>query len=186
MELRRKDQSLRSLGKQLSQSQQENKQLQHDIASAENALTTVEMNKESLMSYMKSVEEHLQEMKDHVILSRRASSRNDFTLQLSRLSLIPSDLQRIVGNPETEACQVQTLTNHILQLSMQSSHITALKSELQDACLRERNGCIPVRAIPCLALNPNWLSVELMSTFILSGKIFSNTLDKILAKAIGL
>ncbi|XP_016389177.1 coiled-coil domain-containing protein 171 isoform X2 [Sinocyclocheilus rhinocerous] len=159
LELRRKDQSLRSLGKQLSQSQQENKQLQHDIASAENALTTVEMNKESLMSYMKSVEEHLQEMKDHVILSRRASSRNDFTLQLSRLSLIPSDLQRIVGNPETEACQRLVMRFLELQqlvcsktssqeraISSYESHITALKSELQDACLRERNGCIPLLA----------------------------------------
>uniref|UniRef100_A0A673JGB7 Uncharacterized protein n=1 Tax=Sinocyclocheilus rhinocerous TaxID=307959 RepID=A0A673JGB7_9TELE len=123
LELRRKDQSLRSLGKQLSQSQQENKQLQHDIASAENALTTVEMNKESLMN--------------HVILSRRASSRNDFTLQLSRLSLIPSDLQRIVGNPETEACQVQTLTNHILQLSMQSAYCADV-----DACFIL--SCMPI------------------------------------------
>uniref|UniRef100_A0A672K9P0 Uncharacterized protein n=1 Tax=Sinocyclocheilus grahami TaxID=75366 RepID=A0A672K9P0_SINGR len=145
-------------------------------------------NKESLMSYMKSVEEHLQEarthinnikilriylffcsaclhvffgfqMKDHVVLSKRASSRNDFTLQLSRLSLIPSDLQRIMGNPETEACQ--RLVMHFLELhqlvcsktssqeraiSSYESHIMALKSELQDACLRERNSCIPVRA----------------------------------------
>ncbi|XP_042606829.1 coiled-coil domain-containing protein 171-like [Cyprinus carpio] len=159
LELRRKDQSLRSLGKQLSQSQQENKQLQHDITRAENTLTTAEMNKESLMSYMKSVEEHLQEMKDHVILSRRPSSRDDFTLQLSRLSHIPSDLQRIMGNPEIEACQrlvMRFLELHQLvcskvssqerAISSYESHISTLKSELQHACLRERNGCIPVRA----------------------------------------
>ncbi|XP_058618555.1 coiled-coil domain-containing protein 171 isoform X2 [Onychostoma macrolepis] len=149
LELRRKDQLLRSLGKQLGQSQQQNKHLQHDIASTE-------MNKESLMSYIKSVEERLQEMKDHIILSRRASSQDYFTLQLSRLSLIPSDLQSIMGNPETEACQslvMRFLELHQLvcskissqerEISSYESHITALKSELQDACLRERNGCIP-------------------------------------------
>lgn len=108
-------------------------------------------NRESLMSYIKSVEERLQEarthinniqilriylffcsaclhvffgfqMKDHIILSRRVSSQDYFTLQLSRLSLIPSDLQSIMGNTETEACQVQTLANLILQLSMLSAY----------------------------------------------------------------
>ena len=37
-ELRRKEQSLRLLGKRLSQSQQEKQQLQQSISSAENAL----------------------------------------------------------------------------------------------------------------------------------------------------
>ncbi|XP_052449741.1 coiled-coil domain-containing protein 171 isoform X3 [Carassius gibelio] len=159
LQLRRKDQSLRSLGKQLSQSQQENRQLQHDITRAEDTLSTAEMNKESLLSYMTSVEEHLQEMKDHVILSRRASSQDDFTLRLSRLSLIPSDLQRIMGNPQIEACRrlvmrflelhqlvCSKLSSQERSISSHESHITALKSELQHACLRERDSCVPLRA----------------------------------------
>ncbi|XP_050952658.1 coiled-coil domain-containing protein 171 [Labeo rohita] len=159
LELRRKDQTLRSLGKRLSQSQQENKQLQHDIASAENTLINAEKNKESLISYIKSVEECLQEMKDQVILSRKASSQDDFTLQLSRMSLTQSDMHSIVGNPETEACQrlvMRFLELHQLvcskissqerEISSYESHITALKNELQDACLRERNSCIPLLA----------------------------------------
>ncbi|XP_026056083.1 coiled-coil domain-containing protein 171-like isoform X3 [Carassius auratus] len=159
LQLRRKDQSLRSLGKQLSQSQQENRQLQHDITRAEDTLSTAEMNKESLLSYMTSVEEHLQEMKDHVILSRRASSQDDFTLQLSRLSLIPSDLQRIMGNPQIEACRrlvmrflelhqlvCSKLSSQERSISSHESHITALKTELQHACLRERDSCVPLRA----------------------------------------
>ncbi|KTF87208.1 hypothetical protein cypCar_00031699, partial [Cyprinus carpio] len=98
-------------------------------------------------------------MKDHVILSRRPSSRDDFTLQLSRLSHIPSDLQRIMGNPEIEACQrlvMRFLELHQLvcskvssqerAISSYESHISTLKSELQHACLRERSGCIPLRA----------------------------------------
>ncbi|KAK2886082.1 hypothetical protein Q8A67_016919 [Cirrhinus molitorella] len=160
LELRRKDQSLRSLGKQLSQSQQENKQLQHSIVTTENTLITTEKSRESLMSYMKSVEECLQEMKDHIILSRKASSQDDFTLQLSRLSLTPSDSLSIMGNPETEACQrlvMRFLELHQLvcskissqerEISSYESHIMALKSELQqDACLRERDSCIALLA----------------------------------------
>ncbi|XP_073679714.1 coiled-coil domain-containing protein 171 [Garra rufa] len=159
LELRRKDQSLRVLGKRLSQSQQENKQLQNVIASAENTLISSEKSKESLMSYIKSVEECLQEMKDHVILSRKPSSQDNFTLQLSRMSLTPSDSLSIMGNPETEACQRlvmvflelhQLLCSKISSLereiSSYESHITSMKSELQDTCLRERNSCIPLLA----------------------------------------
>ncbi|XP_077086913.1 coiled-coil domain-containing protein 171 isoform X2 [Siphateles boraxobius] len=103
LELRRKHQSLRSLGKQLSQSQQENQELQRNIITAENTLYTAAKNKESLMSYMNFVEERLKEMK--VLLSRTAPSQEDFSLQLSRMCLMPSDSQSIMGNPEIDACQ---------------------------------------------------------------------------------
>ncbi|RXN08435.1 coiled-coil domain-containing protein 171 [Labeo rohita] len=101
-------------------------------------------------------------MKDQVILSRKASSQDDFTLQLSRMSLTQSDMHSIVGNPETEACQrlvMRFLELHQLvcskissqerEISSYESHITALKNELQDACLRERNSCIPDLLMDC-------------------------------------
>lgn len=103
LELRRKDLSLRSLGKQLSQSQQENKELQRNIISAENTLDTAAKSKASLLGFMRSVEERLIEM--NVILSKQAPSQDDLTLQLSRMTLIPSDTQGIMGNPERDACQ---------------------------------------------------------------------------------
>ncbi|XP_039508192.1 coiled-coil domain-containing protein 171 isoform X2 [Pimephales promelas] len=103
LELRRTHQSLRSLGKRLSQSQQDNQELQRNIISAENTLHTAEKNKESLMSFMKCVEERLKEMK--VLLSGNAPSQDDFFLQLSRVCLMPADSQSIMGNPERDACQ---------------------------------------------------------------------------------
>ncbi|XP_051735782.1 coiled-coil domain-containing protein 171 isoform X2 [Ctenopharyngodon idella] len=143
MELRRKDQSLRSLGKQLSQSQQENKQLQQNIISAENALYTAAKNRESLMSYMKSVEKEI-----NVILSKKAPSQEDFTLQLSRMILIPSDSQSIMGNPERDACQ--RLVMRFLELNQlvcskipsQERRISSIESHLttlKDACLRDKH-----------------------------------------------
>ncbi|XDV46705.1 hypothetical protein PO909_014542 [Leuciscus waleckii] len=102
LELRRKDLSLRSLRKQLSQSQQENQELQRNIIRAENTLYTAAKSKESLMSYMKCVEERLKEMK---VLQSRTASQDDFSLQLSRMCLMPSDSQSIMGNPERDACQ---------------------------------------------------------------------------------
>ncbi|XP_048035174.1 coiled-coil domain-containing protein 171 [Megalobrama amblycephala] len=155
MELRRKDQSLRSLGKQLSQSQQENKQLQQNIISAENALYTAAKNRESLMSYMKSVEKEM-----NVILSKRAPSQDDFTLQLYRMTLIPSDSQSIMGNPEREACQrlvmrflelnqlaCSKIPSQERRISSYESHIPALK----DACLRDKpfSSCEPPAEVDC-------------------------------------
>ncbi|XP_043088477.1 coiled-coil domain-containing protein 171 isoform X2 [Puntigrus tetrazona] len=146
LELRRRDQSLRSLQKQFSQSQQENKQLQHRLTGAENTLTTAEMNKESLMSFIKSVEERIREMKDHIILSRRVSSQDYFTLQLSRLSLTPSDLQSIMGNPEIEACQrllMRFLELHQLVCSRISSEEREMSSNESQITALKRNSCIP-------------------------------------------
>ncbi|XP_056588321.1 coiled-coil domain-containing protein 171-like isoform X2 [Triplophysa dalaica] len=90
-ELKRKDQCLRSLEKHYNQSQQ-------TIKSTEEALSTAAKNKESLMSYIKSVEDYLKEMRDDIIQSRGVSSQDHVTL------LLP-DPPSIIRNPQTDACQ---------------------------------------------------------------------------------
>ncbi|KAL7863895.1 hypothetical protein AOLI_G00153150 [Acnodon oligacanthus] len=156
-ELKRKEQSLKLLGKRLSQSQQEKQQLQQSINSAENALRMAAKNKDSLASYVKSVESSLKELKDRIILSRSSTSREDFTLLLPHTLLDVSGPEWSAGGPEIAACQ--TLVRRFLEvyqlacsklaslereISSYQSHITALKAELQDACLRENQIYVPV------------------------------------------
>ncbi|XP_036446979.1 coiled-coil domain-containing protein 171-like [Colossoma macropomum] len=156
-ELKRKEQSLRLLGKRLSQSQQEKQQLQQSISSAENALRMAAKNKDSLASYVKSVESSLKELKDRIILSRSSTSREDFTLHLPKTLLDVAEPKWNTGGPEIAACQ--TLVRSFLEvyqlacskmaslereISSYQSHITALKAELQDACLRESQIYVPV------------------------------------------
>ncbi|XP_017542617.1 coiled-coil domain-containing protein 171 [Pygocentrus nattereri] len=156
-ELKRKEQSLRLLGKRLSQSQQEKQQLQQSITSAENALRMAAKNKDSFASYVKSVESSLKELKDRIILSRSSTSREDFTLHLPHTLVDVSGPEWSTGGPEIAACQ--TLVRSFLEvyqlacsklaslereISSYQSHITALKAELQDACLRENQTYVPV------------------------------------------
>lgn len=140
-ELRRKEQSVRSLGKQLSQSQQENRRLQQNISSTAK-------NEEALMNYMKSVEEGVKEMKERVILRQKSSRPADFTLQLSRISLTPSDSQSFMGNPEMDACQRLVLCfcelNQLLVsiIGCQERRICSyesLNTELQESSLRDKH-----------------------------------------------
>ncbi|XP_076842212.1 coiled-coil domain-containing protein 171 isoform X2 [Brachyhypopomus gauderio] len=152
-ELRRKEQSLRLLGKRLSQSQQEKQKLQQNINSAECALRMAAKKKNVLSSYMRSVEAQLKELKDGLILSRFTTSKEDFTLHLPTMHMdIPG-----LGGPEIAVCQ--TLVQSFLEVyqlacsrmaslerevSCHQSHMTALKRELQDACLRENQSYVPV------------------------------------------
>ncbi|XP_049318854.1 coiled-coil domain-containing protein 171 isoform X1 [Astyanax mexicanus] len=156
-DLKRKEQSLRLLGKRLSQSQLEKQQLQQSITSAENALRTAAKSKDSLSSYMKSVESSLKELKDRIILSRSSTSREDFNLHMPSMLLDVSGPELNMGGHEIAACQalVESFTE-VYQLacskvaslereiSSYQSHITALKAELQDACLRENQIYVPV------------------------------------------
>uniref|UniRef100_A0AAY5EWY4 Uncharacterized protein n=1 Tax=Electrophorus electricus TaxID=8005 RepID=A0AAY5EWY4_ELEEL len=135
-ELRRKEQALRLLGKRLSQSQQEKQKLQQNINSAESALHMAAKRKDFLSSYMRSVE-----LKDCLILSRFTTSKGDFILHLPRMHLdVPG-----IGGPEIAACQAmevfQLACSRMASLEREilchQSHVMSLKSELQEACLRE-------------------------------------------------
>ncbi|MBN3303822.1 CC171 protein, partial [Amia calva] len=149
-ELRRKDQSLRQLGKHLSQLEQDKRQLQQSIRDAESALRMAAKSKDSLASYMKAVESSLKQVKERLSLSSAAADRDCLALQVPRVHLDVPGAEGLVGGPEVAACQsfissfvdlYQLACSKMAQLesevSSHRSHITALKAELQSACLRE-------------------------------------------------
>ncbi|XP_027718839.1 coiled-coil domain-containing protein 171 isoform X6 [Vombatus ursinus] len=150
MELRRKDQSLRQLNRHLTQLEQDKRRLEESIHDAESALRMAAKDKEFVANHMRSVESALHKVRDQISLSRTAASRNDFTLQLPKLHLETLALEGLKGGPEVVACQAmiksfmdvyQLASSRIATLEKEMTshrnHISALKSELQTACLRE-------------------------------------------------
>eukprot|EP00062_Callorhinchus_milii_P008145 gi/632950535/ref/XP_007890776.1/ PREDICTED: coiled-coil domain-containing protein 171 isoform X1 [Callorhinchus milii] len=157
MELRRKDQSLRQLNKHLTQLEKDKRQLERSIQDAENALCMAAKNREHLISYVRSVDTILVEVRDQISLSWSVAARNDFTLQLPKLHMETFSTEGLKGGMETAAFQNLTQTfMDIYQLASSriaaleteitshQKHIAALKSELQTACLRENNGSTPL------------------------------------------
>ncbi|CAH1255618.1 CCDC171 [Branchiostoma lanceolatum] len=150
MDMRRKEQSLRQLNKRLSQLETERRELQEGLMNAENDLRTSAKEKETLASYLKSVDIALQESKDQVVLSRTGMGPVEFTLpQL----MLPSEKIAAEGGaigPELIACQnvVQTFVEAQQQalsrisvleeeITSHKNHISTLKRELSEACRRE-------------------------------------------------
>ncbi|XP_061108473.1 coiled-coil domain-containing protein 171-like isoform X4 [Conger conger] len=160
-ELKRKDQSLRQLVRQLSQLQQDKRQVEESIRQAESALRLAAKSKDALTGYMRSVESALDDVKERILLSRAAVTREDFTLQLPRVHLDTPGSERLMGGPEMTACQsfISTFMDvyqmacsrmALLEKEMTShqAHISHLKNELQDACLRENQCFVPIRTPP--------------------------------------
>ncbi|KAJ8269620.1 hypothetical protein COCON_G00122270 [Conger conger] len=160
-ELKRKDQSLRQLVRQLSQLQQDKRQVEESIRQAESALRLAAKSKDALTGYMRSVESALDDVKERILLSRAAVTREDFTLQLPRVHLDAPGSERLMGGPEMTACQsfISTFMDvyqmacsrmALLEKEMTShqAHISHLKNELQDACLRENQCFVPIRTPP--------------------------------------
>nr|XP_056722632.1 coiled-coil domain-containing protein 171-like [Euleptes europaea] len=106
MELRRKDQSLRQLNRHLTQLEQDKRRLEESIRDAESALRMAAKEKELIATHMKSVESTLQNVRDQISLSRTATTKNDFTLQLPKLHLETFAMEGLKGGPEVVAFQV--------------------------------------------------------------------------------
>ncbi|XP_064198173.1 coiled-coil domain-containing protein 171-like [Anguilla rostrata] len=154
--LKRKDQCLRQLSRQLSQLQQDKRQLEQSVGQAESALRLAAQSKDTLAGYVRSVESRLNDVKERILLSRSAATREDFTLQLPRVHLDAAGSERLTGGPELTACQslVSSLVD-VYQMACsrmalleketasRQTHIADLKSELQDACLRENQCFVP-------------------------------------------
>ncbi|MEE6458976.1 hypothetical protein FKM82_000485 [Ascaphus truei] len=151
IELRRKDQSLRQLNRQLSQLEQDRRRLEESIHNAESALRMAAKDKEILTNHMKSVEVVLHKVRDQISLSWTAATRNDFTLQLPKLHPEKISMEGLLGGPEFTICQnmirsfmdvyqlaCSKATALEREISSHQMHIAALKSELQTACLREK------------------------------------------------
>ncbi|XP_046724967.1 coiled-coil domain-containing protein 171 isoform X3 [Silurus meridionalis] len=140
VELKKKDQTLRLLGKQLNQSQQEKQELQQVTKRAENTLYMAARSKECVLSYLVSVERRMKELKDQLLLSHSTFSRDDLTLHLPTMH---QDLQLDGGGAEMKACQALVCSFTDVyelvcskmeclerEISSYQSHISAQKAEL--------------------------------------------------------
>uniref|UniRef100_A0AAZ3SRA7 Uncharacterized protein n=1 Tax=Oncorhynchus tshawytscha TaxID=74940 RepID=A0AAZ3SRA7_ONCTS len=155
--VRQKEQSLRVLGKHLSGLQQEKKSLEESVRHAEDALRMA-AKYDSLASYMRAVESSYREVRDRIVQSRSTSTDKDLPLQLPRVHLDLTGPERLLGGPDVAACQSLVGTFSELyhaafsrigsmerEISAHQSHVSALRKELHDACLREDLCFIPVR-----------------------------------------
>ncbi|XP_053338772.1 coiled-coil domain-containing protein 171-like isoform X1 [Clarias gariepinus] len=157
-ELKRKDQSLRLLGKRLSQSQQETQELQQSISRAENTLHMAARSKESLSSYILSVECRLRELKDRLVLSHSMISPDDFTLHLPTMHQDSHGMELWGGGAELKACQalVHSFTDVYAlacrRMACLEREISGEGAELHDAGVRQNQdrviGCTDSLAPP--------------------------------------
>lgn len=156
-EVRRKDQSLRILGKRVSALQQERRGLEGSLRQAEEALHTAVRSRDSLASYMRTAESSYKEVRDQILQSQASPSGQDRPLLLPRVHLELPGQGRIVGGQEVVACQSLLATVSELcqaacsrigaleqEVSAHRDHVSALRMELKDACLRENMAFVPV------------------------------------------
>ncbi|KAM9642085.1 coiled-coil domain-containing protein 171 isoform 3-T4 [Trichechus inunguis] len=212
MELRRKDQSLRQLNRHLTQLEQDKRRLEENIHDAESALRMAAKDKECVANHMRIVENMLHKVRDQILLSRTAASRNDFTLQLPKLHLETFAMEGLKGGPEVVACQAmiksfmdvyQLASARIATLEKEMTshrnHIATLKSELHTACLRENeslqsagsrdhsNLSIPSRAaLPADTIVVGDflpLKAELDTTYTFLKETFMNTVPHVLTSS---
>ncbi|XP_063311320.1 coiled-coil domain-containing protein 171 [Pelobates fuscus] len=150
MELRNKDQSLRQVNRQLAQLEKDKRWLEESIHNAEIALCTAAKDKELIGNHMKSVEAVFEKVRDQMSKIWSTTTKHDSTLQLP---LLHPEIFAMEGSPG--GAQVQLFENTIRvfldiykfvytkataleeEITFHKNHIAALKSELQDACLRD-------------------------------------------------
>ncbi|XP_073408567.1 coiled-coil domain-containing protein 171 isoform X1 [Dendrobates tinctorius] len=150
LELHIRDQLVRQQDRQLTQLEQDKRLLEESLSSAEDALRTAAREKEMLTDYMKSVAVTFQKMRDQISLSRVATSRQDFTFQLPKLTPKIFEMKGYKGGSDFTVCQTMIksfvdmyhmactkVSNLESERVFHEKHIAALKSELQTVCLRE-------------------------------------------------
>ncbi|XP_054457563.1 coiled-coil domain-containing protein 171-like [Anoplopoma fimbria] len=155
-EVSRKERSLRILGKHLSGVQKERRQLEERLQRVEDELRDADRRKDYLISNMKAAEKSYKEVREILVQSRRSQSAPPRPLPLPREHLELSAAESIMGAPEVAACQ--SLLSSVSQLCLTCSsridwleqevsayrgHVTALRGELQDACLRDNLAYVP-------------------------------------------
>ncbi|XP_070849134.1 coiled-coil domain-containing protein 171 [Chaetodon trifascialis] len=160
-ELSRKERSLRILGKHLSGVQRERKQLEERLQRVEDELRDANRRKDCLISNMTAAETSYREVRESLLKSRHCLSAQPRPLPLPREHLESSGAESIMGAPEMTTCQTllstfsqlyQTCSSRIdwlqQEVSAHRSHVTALRSELQDVCLRDNLAYVPVAQCP--------------------------------------
>uniref|UniRef100_A0A3Q3J543 Coiled-coil domain containing 171 n=1 Tax=Monopterus albus TaxID=43700 RepID=A0A3Q3J543_MONAL len=157
-ELSRKQRSLRILGKHLLGVQKERTQLEGRLQRAEDALRDATRRKDRLISCMTAAETSYKEVRESLIQSRSSLSAQPRPLLLPRQL---SGAESIMGAPEVAVCQsllsvvsqlFHTCSSRIdwleQEVAAHRSHVTALRSELQDACLHDNPAFVPVAEFP--------------------------------------
>ncbi|XP_070711254.1 coiled-coil domain-containing protein 171 [Pempheris klunzingeri] len=160
-EVSRKERSLRILGKHLSGVQRERKQLEETLQRLEDELRDATRRQECLTSNMKAAETSCKELRQSLVQSCRSLTTQPRPLLLLWQHLELSGAESIMGAPEVAACQSLLSTFSQLchaccsrigwleqEVSAHSSHVTALRSELQDACLRGNQAYVPMAEFP--------------------------------------
>ncbi|KAL7375433.1 hypothetical protein ABVT39_017153 [Epinephelus coioides] len=177
-EVSRKERSLRILGKHLSGVQRERKQLEERLQRAEGELRDAARRQDFLISNMKAAETSYKEVRESLVQSRRWLSAQPRPLLLPKDHLELSGAESIMGAPEVAACQsllstfsqlCHTCSSRIdwleQEVSAHRSHVTALRSELQDACLRDNQALAPsvrctVSACSCACFKPGTVQLR--------------------------
>uniref|UniRef100_A0A3Q0RKR6 Coiled-coil domain containing 171 n=1 Tax=Amphilophus citrinellus TaxID=61819 RepID=A0A3Q0RKR6_AMPCI len=163
-EVSRKERSLRILGKHLSGVQKEKKQVEQRLQRAEDELrdATRWLNKHTGGDTMLRV----LQFRDSLIQSQHSLTAKPRPLLLPLENLELSGTESIMGAPEVAACQsflsivsqlCHTCSSRIdwleQEVSAHRSHVTALRSELQDACLRDNLAFVP-SSLPAVLVPP--------------------------------
>ncbi|XP_055012704.1 coiled-coil domain-containing protein 171-like isoform X2 [Boleophthalmus pectinirostris] len=145
-EVSRKERSLRILGKHLSVVQKEKRQLEERLRDTQDQLQNNTKRKEQLIEMMRSAERSCTQFRESLVQSHRPLCSKPHPLTFSE---IPTGTESIMGDPGVAACQSLLTSVALLsqtfssradwleqEISAHQSHVTALRSELQDACLR--------------------------------------------------
>ncbi|XP_030609939.1 coiled-coil domain-containing protein 171 isoform X2 [Archocentrus centrarchus] len=160
-EVSRKERSLRILGKHLSGVQKEKKQVEQRLQRAEDELRDATRRQDRVVSCMKAAEMSCKQFRDSLVQSQHSLTAKPHPLLLPLENLELSGTESIMGDPEVAACQsflsivsqlCHTCSSRIdwleQEVSAHRSHVTALRSELQDACLRDNLAFVPVSEFP--------------------------------------
>lgn len=146
-ELKRKEQTLRQLNRQVISLEGEKKAFLTNIADAEKALRTVARDKETLAQYLKAVTIALEQAKKELTLAKGVTDFS-WTKRLLNADFIPSDVgkagpeliaaQNLVGAfVETQNQAISKIKSLEDEIDTHQQHINTLKRELSDAVRRE-------------------------------------------------
>ncbi|XP_024143480.1 coiled-coil domain-containing protein 171 isoform X1 [Oryzias melastigma] len=149
-EVSRKERSLRIVGNRLSEAQREKRQLEERLQSAEDERTDASRRLEGLIHWMKTAESHCKQVRESLIQSQHSLSAKPRLLALDGAESIMGTRERSVCQSFLSAVSQLCLTCSSRmewlqqEVSAHRSHVTALRGELQDACLRDSLAFVPV------------------------------------------
>ncbi|PWA28102.1 hypothetical protein CCH79_00018260 [Gambusia affinis] len=160
-QLIRRESSLRILGKQLAVVQKEKRQLEQQLQRAEEQLRDAVRRQQLVVRCLKAAESSCKQVRESLAQSQHSAptQRRPLLFTLEYPNMIEE--KHLMGAPEVAACQsFLSVVSQLHQaccyrmdwleqeVSAHHSHVTALRGELQDACLRENLAFIPVDALP--------------------------------------